>query len=147
MSVEQHVNQIKIDVVKKIKVEMRSKMKVCIPIEENKGIESVAYNHFGTAPIFLIYDSEREEIKVIENGDLNHSHGMCQPLKALGGEKVDVILVGGVGAGVLMKLNNQGIKVYRVEKDTVIKNIELLKRNELAEFTINNSCNHHNCSH
>ncbi|KNF08602.1 hypothetical protein CLPU_6c00880 [Gottschalkia purinilytica] len=122
-------------------------MKVCIPAQENKGVDSIAYNHFGSAPFFLIYDLEKEEIKVIENGDLNHAHGMCQPLKALRGESVDAILVGGIGAGALMKLNNQGIKVYKVTEETVLKNIELLKRNELAEFSIENSCNHHNCAH
>ena len=122
-------------------------MKVCIPIEENKGLESIAFNHFGTAPFFLIYDLENEEIKVIENGDLNHSHGMCQPLKALGGEKVDAILVGGIGAGALMKLNNQGIKAYKVASETVLKNIDLLKSNKLGEFSVNNSCNHHGCHH
>lgn len=122
-------------------------MKVCIPIKENKGLDSTAYNHFGTAPFFLIYDLENEEIKVIENGDLNHSHGMCQPLKALGGENVDAILVGGIGAGALMKLNNQGIKAYKVTSETVLKNIELLKNNKLGEFSANNSCNHHDCHH
>lgn len=123
-------------------------MKVCIPVKENKGLESVPYNHFGSAPFFLICDSESGEIKVIENGDMNHAHGMCQPLKAIGGEDIDVVLVGGIGAGALMKLNNQGIRVYRVAEEIVSKNIELLKRNELAEFTVHNSCNHHHgCSH
>jgi predicted Fe-Mo cluster-binding NifX family protein len=122
-------------------------MKVCIPIKENKGLDSTAYNHFGTAPFFLIYDLENEEMKVIENGDLHHSHGMCQPLKALGGEKVDAILVVGIGAGALMKLSNQGVKAYKVSNETVLKNIELLKSNQLTEFSINNSCNHHDCNH
>ncbi len=122
-------------------------MKVCIPVQENKGLESIAYNHFGSAPFFLIYDLESEQIKVIENEDLHHAHGMCQPLKALGGEIVDAILVGGIGAGALMKLSNQGIKAYRVANETVLKNIEQLKRNELAEFSINNSCDHHDCGH
>lgn len=122
-------------------------MKVCIPVKENKGLDSVAYNHFGSAPYFLIYDLDNEEMKTIENEDLHHAHGMCQPLKALGGETVDAILVGGIGAGALTKLNNQGIKVYRVSSETVLKNIELLKRNELMEFSVNNSCNSHDCSH
>ena len=56
-------------------------MKICIPIKENKGIDSIAYNHFGTAPFFLIYDLDNENLKTIENDDLNHQHGMCQPLK------------------------------------------------------------------
>lgn len=122
-------------------------MKVCIPVKENKGMDSIAYNHFGTAPFFMICDTESGEVKVIENGDLNHAHGMCQPLKALGGEMVDVILVGGIGAGALMKLNNEKIKVYKVSDDTVSKNIELFKENKLMEFSVNNSCNHHNCAH
>ncbi|WZL72353.1 NifB/NifX family molybdenum-iron cluster-binding protein [Clostridiaceae bacterium 35-E11] len=122
-------------------------MKVCIPVKENNGLESIAYNHFGSAPFFLIYDLEKEEIKVIENEDLHHAHGMCQPLKALGGEAVDAILVGGIGAGALMKLNNQGIKVYKVAGETVSQNIELLKRDKLMEFSANHSCNHHGCNH
>jgi len=120
-------------------------MRICIPVSENKGLESIAYNHFGSAPFFLIYDSEDKQVKTIENEDMNHAHGMCQPLKAIGGEAVDAILVGGIGAGALNKLNNQGIKVYRVENDTVLKNVELLNNNKLAEFSVNNSCNHHDC--
>lgn len=120
-------------------------MRVCVPVKENNGLESIAYNHFGSAPFFLICDLESKEIKVIENGDLHHAHGMCQPLKALAGETVDAILVGGIGAGALMKLNNQGIKVYKVADETVARNIELLNQNELGEFSANNSCNHHDC--
>lgn len=122
-------------------------MKVCVPVEENKGLDSIAYGHFGTAPFFLIYDTENGEMKIIKNGDLHHEHGMCQPLKALNGEEVHAILAGGIGAGALMKLNNQGIRVYNVTNETASKNIELLKNNELREFSIENSCNHHDCSH
>lgn len=122
-------------------------MRVCIPVQENKGLESIAYNHFGSAPFFLIYDTESKETKAIENGDLHHAHGMCQPLKALGGEKIDAILVGGIGAGALTKLNNKGIKVYRVENGSVDQNIQSLQQNKLAEFTVNNSCSHHHCGH
>lgn len=60
---------------------------------------------------------------------------------------VDVILVGGIGAGALMKLNHQGIRVYNVTNETALKNIELLKNSQLEEFSVENSCNHHNCSH
>lgn len=123
-------------------------MKICIPVEENNGLESVPFNHFGSAPYFLIYDSESQGIKEIKNEDLHHAHGMCQPLKALGGEAVDAILVAGIGAGALMKLNNQGIKVYKVKEDTAAKNIELLQTGQLQEFSVNNTCKHdHGCSH
>ncbi|AOT71554.1 NifB/NifX family molybdenum-iron cluster-binding protein [Geosporobacter ferrireducens] len=122
-------------------------MKICVPIQEDKGLDSIAYSHFGSAPFFLIYDLEKEETKVIENKDLHHAHGMCQPLKALGGETVEAVLVGGIGAGALMKLSNQGVRAYRVTGETVLQNIERLKRNELAEFSIHNSCSQHDCGH
>ncbi len=122
-------------------------MKICIPVKENKGLDSIVYNHFGTAPFFLVFDMADDKIKVIENGDLHHAHGMCQPLKALGGEAVDAILVGGIGAGALIKLNNQGIKVYKAAEQTASGNIKLLKQNALEQFSVNNSCNHHDCSH
>lgn len=122
-------------------------MKVCIPVKENKGVESIPYNHFGSAPYFIIYDTESKEIKTIENGDLNHAHGMCQPLKALSGEKVDVVLVGGIGAGAINKLKDQGIKVCRVVEGTIEENIELLKKDKLVEFSINNICSNHDCHH
>ncbi len=122
-------------------------MKVCIPIKENKGLESIAYNHFGSAPYFLIYDLEDEQMKVIENKDLHHSHGMCQPLKAIGEENINAILVGGIGAGALNKLNNKGIRVYRAANETVLENINLLRENNLMEISIDNSCKQHDCSH
>ncbi len=122
-------------------------MKVCIPVEENKGLNSTAFGHFGTAPFFLIYNTENEDMKILKNGDLHHEHGMCQPLKALNGEVVDAILVGGIGAGALMKLNNQGIRVFSPAKETAKKNIEMFKENKLREFSVENSCNHHDCSH
>lgn len=122
-------------------------MKVCIPVKENKGGESTPYNHFGSAPCFIIYDTDSKEIKTIENGDLNHAHGMCQPLKALSGEKVDVVLVEGIGAGAINKLKRQGIKVCKAVGGTIEENIKLLKEDKLAEFSINNICSNHDCHH
>ena len=122
-------------------------MKICIPIKEDNGLDSIAYNHFGSAPFYMIYNLDNQETKVIENDDLHHVHGMCQPIKSLNGEKVNAILVGGIGAGALNKLNDQDIKVYKVSEDSVSRNIELLKQNKLYEYSVNDSCEGHNCGH
>lgn len=125
-------------------------MKICIPVKENKGLDSIPYNHFGSAPFFLIYDTDKEEIKEINNTDVNHEHGKCQPLKGLSGEEVDVILLGGIGARALMKLNNAGIKAYKATNETLFNNIEQFKNNKLVEYTPSLSCSHehnHGCSH
>lgn len=126
-------------------------MKVCIPVVENKGMESLPYGHFGSAPEFVVCDLEAGTVETINNGDLGHEHGKCQPLKALSGNKVDAVIVGGIGAGAIMKLNEMGTKVYRGVNDTIKVNLELLKEGKLDEFSINNACHHHHgdggCGH
>ena len=117
-------------------------MKVCVPVSENKGMESVPFGHFGSAPEFVICDLDSNEVKSINNGDLGHEHGKCQPLKALEGNKVDAIIVGGIGAGAIMKLNEMGTKVYRGINDTIGSNLKLLKENMLQEFSVNDACSH-----
>ena len=66
-------------------------MKVCVPVSENKGMESVPFGHFGSAPEFVICDLDSNEVKSINNGDLGHEHGKCQPLKALNHTFLNII--------------------------------------------------------
>ena len=47
-------------------------MRICIPVQKNEGSESKPYNHFGSAPKFLVVNLEGEEIEVIDNVDLGH---------------------------------------------------------------------------
>ena len=44
-------------------------MRICIPVQKNEGSQSKPYNHFGSAPKFLVVNLEGEEIEVIDNGD------------------------------------------------------------------------------
>lgn len=123
-------------------------MKVCFPIEINNGVESIVYGHFGSAPMFFIFDTDTESIEVLDNHNLGHVHGMCNPLEALDGKSVDAIVVGGIGAGAIHKLNKMGIKVYKASADTIQKNIELFKYQSMPEITIDNACGQHGgCNH
>lgn len=122
-------------------------MKVCFPVKSNEGMSSMPYNHFGSAPEFVICDLESNEVKAIGNGDLGHEHGKCQPIKALSGEIVDAVVVGGIGKGAIIKLNSMGIKVYQAIEGTIEDNIKSLKSGELKEFDSNHTCNHDGCSH
>ncbi len=101
-------------------------MKVGFAVEANEGIESKVYNHFGSAPLFIIVDAATKEITTVNNKDLHHVHGACNPIKALDGQSVDGMVVGGIGAGALSKLNAMGIKVYGSAATTVKENLSLL---------------------
>ncbi len=125
-------------------------MRICFPTENLLGLDSVVYGHFGSAPGFVIVDTQSKEIEEINNGDQHHAHGMCQPMKALGGRDVDAVAVGGIGAGALMKLNAQGVRVYRVAEGTVGENVNFLLKGKLPEFDLSFTCAGHSgggCAH
>ncbi|MGL5478705.1 MAG: metalloregulator ArsR/SmtB family transcription factor [Clostridium sp.] len=128
------------------KIEEEIIVRVCFPVKENEGMSSMPYGHFGTAPLFVICDLEKKEVRTINNGDLGHEHGKCQPMKALGGEDIDAVIVGGIGAGAITKLNSMGIKVYKAVSGDIESNIKALELNELQEFSSTHTCSH-NCTH
>lgn len=83
--------------------------------------------------------TDKMRVEEINNNDLHHIHGMCQPLKALGGLKVDAVVVAGIGMGALVKLQAQGIKVYRGAQGTVQQHIDLIQNNKLPQFSADNA--------
>lgn len=118
-------------------------MKIAFPVTEDRGLESPVYSHFGSAPHFVVLDSGSGAFEALGNTDAHHEHGQCQPLKALGGTAVDLVVVGGIGAGALLKLQSQGIKVFRAVEGNVMENLELLKSGKLPEFLVNMTCAGH----
>ena len=76
-------------------------MKICFPVQNDNGIESTVYNHFGSAPAFVVIDTDTNNVTSINNRDQHHSHGACNPMKALDNQEIDAIVVGGIGAGAL----------------------------------------------
>ncbi|MFH1505243.1 MAG: NifB/NifX family molybdenum-iron cluster-binding protein [Candidatus Omnitrophota bacterium] len=124
-------------------------MKICFPVKSDEGLDSKIYDHFGSAPIFIIFDTETKSIDAINNQNLGHTHGMCSPLKALDSKKIDAIVAGGIGAGAINKLNSIGIKVYRAFQGSIESNIESFKNNTMPEITAANACGGHTggCGH
>ncbi len=94
-------------------------MKVCFPVQKNEGVESAVYNHFGSAPLFVLVDTAANTVAPMINADQHHSQGACSPIKALGSQRIDAVVVGGIGGGALGKLNQLGIKVYRAQSGTI----------------------------
>ncbi len=126
-------------------------MKICFPVAEAKGLESQVYGHFGSAPAFVLVDTETGDVRDLVNADAQHEHGQCSPLKALSGEQVDAVVVGGIGRGALGKLNASGVKVFRGPGEPVSKCLELFKSGGLQEFSPMLVCGGHGsgggCSH
>lgn len=126
-------------------------MKICFPVLENKDMNSMVYNHFGSAPSFVIVNTETGSVLTISNSDQHHEHGACNPVMAMNGEQIDAVVVGGIGAGALNKLNQKGIRVFQAQKSTIAENVGLLKVGSLPQFTPQHTCSGHTqgggCSH
>jgi len=126
-------------------------MKVCFPVDENQGLASQVFNHFGSAPEFLIVDVTTSEFQSISNSDNVHQHGSCNPVAGLGGHHVDAIIAGGIGGGALHKLNAAGIRAFKARSGSISENIDLLKTGTLQEYLPGHTCgghsHDHGCSH
>lgn len=122
-------------------------MKVCFPVQENQGLESQVFGHFGSAPGFVVVDIITNELTMINNSDQIHEHGACNPVAGLGGHHVDAIVVGGIGGGALHKLNSAGMRVFKSQSGTIGENIELLRANTLPEYMPGHTCGGHGHSH
>jgi predicted Fe-Mo cluster-binding NifX family protein len=120
-------------------------MRICIPTATAEGIKATAYEHFGSAPYFTIYDTAAKTAEVVGNGDQHHAHGMCHPLAMLEGRRIEAVVVAGIGARALQRLNEGGIRVYRTIPGTVEEISGKLETGELEEMTLENSCAGHGC--
>ena len=118
-------------------------MNICIPIEEDKGLQSQVCAHFGSAPAFMIVDTDNKSCRTIPNRNQHHSHGMCTPLASIQGENIDGMVVGGIGMGALNKLQAAGIQVYRSAHSTVAETLDAFKAGALKLMQPGMACAGH----
>lgn len=126
-------------------------MKICIPTDEStaRASEAPVYGHFGSAPRFIIHDTESGSYEVIDNSGVEHEHGKCNPFQSLQSHSVDALVTGGIGFRALMLFNEQNIKVYRASQErTAAEVVASFKSGSLAEITPQDACGHnggHGC--
>ena len=140
-------------------------MRICIPTNEDNGLSSTVCAHFGSAPWYVIVDSEAGDCRAIANGNPHHAHGMCTPLQSLRGEPIDAVVVGagndervergrggfqvvgGIGGGALAKLSAAGVEVYRANAPTVAQLVHAWKTGGLQRVDPATACAGHGHDH
>ena len=122
-------------------------MTICIPVTDNQGLASPVCAHFGSAPYFLMVETDTGACRAIENRNQHHAHGMCQPLAALQGERLDAIVVGGIGMGALNKLMMAGLTVYQAQHPTVEQTLTAFAAGTLPTMTPASACGGHAHGH
>jgi predicted Fe-Mo cluster-binding NifX family protein len=118
-------------------------MNVCIPVNADQGLHSPVCAHFGSAPLFMMVDTDSGGCRAIPNDNAHHEHGTCMPLASLQGERIDGMVVGGIGRGALNKLVAAGVRVYFTECPTVAEVMNAFLAGTLRSMHPDMACAHH----
>ena len=117
-------------------------MRIAIP--DNNGEVN---QHYGQSKVFSIIDIEENQnivmVDSISTGALQHNHGgLAELLKTQG---VDVVIVGGIGAGAVEGLEQYGLKVLFGASGPVRNVAESFAKGNFVSKKV--MCNHHGDDH
>jgi predicted Fe-Mo cluster-binding NifX family protein len=99
-------------------------------------LESMVDPRFGRAPYFIIYDTETDDFKAVNNSEnVNAMQGAgVQASQAVVSHKPDIVISGNFGPKAFQVLNSSGAKTALWSEGKVSEAIELARTNQL-EFT------------
>ncbi|HIH74629.1 MAG TPA: dinitrogenase iron-molybdenum cofactor biosynthesis protein [Methanosarcina sp.] len=121
-------------------------MKICVPTQDNSGIEGPVEQHFGKAPTYTIMDTETGEIHVIPN-ESNHMGGAGLPPEYLFKNGVETMLCSGIGQKALHMFESYGVQVFVGAKGTVKETMTAWETGLLKRATVENTCSEHGHDH
>lgn len=122
-------------------------MKLCIPTESDLGLDAAVFDHFGSAPFFIIVETGTGDFEVVSNQNQHHSHGQCMPMQQLSSYQIEGVVCRGMGRNALARLSSAGIDVFVANSNTVNEVLEESRRGHLHSLDPDQACggHGHNC--
>jgi predicted Fe-Mo cluster-binding NifX family protein len=90
--------------------------------------------------MFLIVDTDTKAVHAVANPHDEDMHGRCLPLDLLVSEGVDVVVVGGIGAGALDRLSAARIAAYHGPHGTAGEVIDAVVSGALLPVLPEDTC-------
>jgi len=118
-------------------------MRIGIPIDEDRGLESPVCGHFGGAPAFLVVDTDQGTLQTLMNDHGHESHGQCVPVDLLRAQRLDAMIVAGIGRGALTRLAALDVRVCRAEHATAGACVAALAAGGLEDIGLELACAGH----
>ena len=115
-------------------------MKIAFPVKENKGLESIVDEHFGSAQNFLIVDSKTRNIELMANQKTAAQGSSCKTGLFKKDAQVDAVVTRCMGDGAKKILTSSNIMVYQAQKESIRDNLELFENNQLKFFHMFDHC-------
>lgn len=118
-------------------------MLVCIPTADEKGMDALIHDHFGSADFFTLVETDTKEFQVLENRNAHHAHGTCHPMNQLAKHQIDAVICTGMGRRAVEALNSEGIKTMSVTAKIVKDALVELEDGSAEEIDPARSCRGH----
>ncbi|MCJ7802471.1 MAG: NifB/NifX family molybdenum-iron cluster-binding protein [Candidatus Marinimicrobia bacterium] len=117
--------------------------RIAVPSNGEGGLNSTRSEHFGHCDVFTLIDVENGAItneSTVKNAE--HGHGGCMvPVNLLAEQKVNAIVVGGIGRRPLDGFTQVGIEVYFDSVNSQVKTVvEHLIANKLEKISLDQAC-------
>ena len=110
-------------------------MKIAIPVEE-KSINVSVCASFGRTPYFLIFDTDTNEEKYVENKAASSQGGAgIKAAQTVIDEGAEAVIIPRLGQNAADVFGAGKTALYKAEFGSVKHNIELLKEHKLSELT------------
>lgn len=100
-------------------------MIIVMPVEENKGIDSKIFNHFGQTPFWAVFDTGSQDLKIHKKSS-RHGSGGCSAVDEVMQYNPDIVYVLDMGIGAIKKCTNCGVKVKSGNFSTIKEAIDHL---------------------
>ena len=117
--------------------------RIAVPSIEQGGLDGQRSGHFGHCDVFTLVDVEGGEVKKVTTiNNQSHVQGGCMvPVDLLAANKVNALIVGGIGMRPLMGFKQVGIDVYYDETRPEIRPVvEDLIAGKLPQISDNQVC-------
>jgi cation diffusion facilitator family transporter len=134
-----------------VKTAQKQKIKIGVPVLDNKGLESIVSAHFGNVPFFAFIELENKQIKNVYV-EANRAARMIRKkgidaAQFLVEEKVDVVLTGGMSEGPFHLLRDGMVQIFVLPEQVELnKAICLLNENKLERMTVPLEKDENDCS-
>ena len=122
-----------------------NRIRLAVPSETPGGLDAARSGHFGRSPSFTLVDLVHGEIAAVdfvENAP--HVQGGCMsPVLTLGTNRVDAVIVAGIGHRPLLGCLQAGIRVFAGEDRPDVRSVvEAFVEMELSPVGPDATCRH-----
>ena len=109
-------------------------MKISIPTEDDRGLDSRLFDHLGSAPFYTMIDLDGGGTEVVRNRDCGEDSRPLHYIQELKHRRKDAVVCRGVGQRAFAALQHAGIQVLVPAERTVAEVVTAVREDRTDSF-------------